>query len=117
MKLPAPTEHAEQVALCQWLRLRRIDYFAIPNAARRNPRTAAMLKAEGMRAGVPDLVLIPPAPVDGWKHVAIELKRQKGGRLADTQREMHAIMSAHGWIIIVALGFAHAIEQLTGLGY
>lgn len=117
MKLPTPSEHAEQVALVQWLRLRKIDHFAIPNAARRNPRTAAMLKAEGMRSGAPDIVLVPPAPNDGWRHVAIELKRQRGGRLADTQREMHAIMSARGWIVLLALGWQHAVELLTGLGY
>jgi hypothetical protein len=30
--------------------------YAVPNAAKRNPAIAAMMLAEGMRAGVPDLV-------------------------------------------------------------
>lgn len=110
-------EHSEQVTLCQWLRLRRVLFFAVPNGARRNPRQAAWLKSEGLVAGAPDIVLVPPAPNDGARHVAIELKRENGGVVSPAQKEMHAAMSVRGWIVLVAHGASHAIEQLEGLGF
>lgn len=117
MKIPVPTEHQEQVALCRWLRLNKIGFFAIPNAARRSAMQGAWMKQEGLVAGAPDLVLVPVAPSGGTRHVAIELKRSKGSRIADTQKAMHELMLRHSWIVLVAYGWAHAVEQLKELGY
>jgi hypothetical protein len=56
-------EHYEQVALFSWLALQEAKYpalacaYAVPNAAKRSPRQGAWMKAEGMKAGVPDVVL------------------------------------------------------------
>jgi hypothetical protein len=66
-------EHAQQVALFQWAAIKEAHIpelaclYAIPNASRRSPRQGAQMKAEGMKAGVPDVALpvqrpIPPDP-------------------------------------------------------
>ena len=57
------SEHDEQVALFQWMRLHEAQYpelkfaFAIPNGTRTTPRVAARMKAEGVLKGVSDIFL------------------------------------------------------------
>jgi hypothetical protein len=57
-------EHKLQVACVKWFRQQYPQYanllFAIPNGGARNAVTGAMLKAEGVTAGVPDLFLAVP---------------------------------------------------------
>lgn len=56
-------EHYEQVNLFSWLALKEERFpelacaYAIPNAAKRSAHQGAWMKAEGMKAGVPDVVL------------------------------------------------------------
>jgi hypothetical protein len=81
------SEHDEQVALFQWLRLLEGRHpelglcFAIPNGAALAARSskakrfslqATKLKAEGMKPGVPDLFL--PVARKGYHGVFIEMK-------------------------------------------
>lgn len=115
--LPLPTEHQEQRHVCAWLTARSIGYFAMPNAAKRSVRVAAMLKAEGMVKGAPDLVLLPAPRLEPLARVAIEMKRQKGGRVSPEQKAFHERMRAAGWIVLVAHGAGDAIAQLLRLGY
>ena len=64
------SEHAEQVALFKWAEFAAARWpeltlmHAIPNGGHRNKITAARLKAEGVRAGVPDICL--PVARGGW---------------------------------------------------
>ena len=53
-------EHQIQVAICQYLDLIKIPYFAIANGGLRNIIVAKKLKAEGVKAGVADLFLMIP---------------------------------------------------------
>lgn len=46
--------------------------YAIPNGGHRNKATAAKMKAEGVRRGVPDLHL--PVARGGWHGLYVELK-------------------------------------------
>ena len=46
--------------------------FHCPNEAKRNPKTGAELKRLGMRAGVPDLLLL--SPKGEYIGLAIEMK-------------------------------------------
>ena len=54
------SEHDEQVLIFKWARLSEGRWpelallFAIPNGGHRHKAVAAKLKAEGVRAGVPD---------------------------------------------------------------
>lgn len=60
------SEHGAQSALFAWAALSVGKYpqlkymFAIPNGGLRDVRTAANLKAEGVKAGVPDIFLPVP---------------------------------------------------------
>ena len=59
--------------------------FAIPNGGQRNPATAGRLKAEGVKAGVPDTFL-PVARLE-FNGLFIEFKKV-GGKTSPAQNEM-----------------------------
>lgn len=59
----------------------RVLWFAVPNGEYRSPRTGARLKAQGVRAGVADLVIVGPR---GLVHF-LELKTKRG-TLSEVQR-------------------------------
>lgn len=110
-----PTEHDEQVALFREMHLRGCtdqrwrQAFAIPNGGLRSKKTAARLKAEGVKAGVPDIFL--PVSVGIWSGLFIEMKRTKGGRLTDEQRDFIDRLDPH-FIVVVAHGAQEAIEKI-----
>ena len=102
------TEHAEQVSLVQYLDATHPDllYFAIPNGGNRNIVTATKLKAEGVKAGVPDL-FFPSL------RLFIELKRTKGGKVSPAQRDMAQRLEACGYRVVVCKGAREAVDVIT----
>lgn len=67
-------EHNIQVGIVQYLRLRGFDVFAIPNGGRRDAVTGAKLKAEGVTAGVADMIILLPF----GNVLFVEVKTAKG---------------------------------------
>lgn len=107
-----PTEAQEQTALFQWAEyaaakwpeLRRMHH--IPNGGSRNAIEAARLKAQGVRAGIPDIFL--PCPRNGFHGLYIELKRKKGGRVSAEQRKMIDFLRGQGFRAEVCDGWEAA---------
>lgn len=85
-------------------KLRDVPWFAVPNGSYKSPNQAKLFKAEGLRAGVPDLIF-PVKSKDGKKiGLVIEMKRPDGkGKVSDAQAEFLAMFQAQGWAIHVAL--------------
>src|SRR5262245_37567635 len=115
---PCPTEHAEQVAVRTWARLRAQTYpeldllFAVPNGARVQWTQAKRLKAEGLAAGVPVFCL--PVARGQYHGLFIGMKRQHGGVLSPMQRWWGTQLRAQGYLVIVAHGADRAIAWLEG---
>ena len=107
-----PTEHEEQRALCRYLRQKGLAYYAIPNAGRRSLGAASWARAEGLRAGVPDLCVLPPRSDGG--PIWIELKRQSGGRTSPAQAEWIERLKGLGYRARVCAGAADAVTWLEG---
>lgn len=105
------SEHVEAVvfmravrgAEAQWPELRWL--FAVPNGGWRAKRTAGQLKAEGVKAGVPDYLL--PVGRGGYVGLAIELKTATG-RPSPEQRAWLAHLEGQGWQVAVARGWEEA---------
>lgn len=116
MKEIIPTEHQEQVTLFEWaawqegfwpeLRL----LHAIPNGGKRDIRTAAMLKAEGVKPGVPDVHL--PVARGGKHGLYIEMKRRKGGSVSKTQEAWMRALADQGHVCAVCHGWEQARETI-----
>ena len=76
-----PSEHEHQVALFQWAKFNEGTYpelallYANPMGGKRPGRTGARLKAEGVKAGVPDITL--PVARGGYHGLYIEMKYGK----------------------------------------
>jgi VRR-NUC domain len=106
-----PTEHAEQVAFVNWVRLaypKVAKYMtAIPNGGVRAQKTANTLKAEGVSPGFPDLIFCLPR---GEYHALfIEMKRTADSRTSDHQKAWHERLRAVGYRVDVAHGFDEAL--------
>ena len=109
-----PTEHAEQKALFVWWRTqyRHMEplLIAIPNGGARTLRTGAMLKAEGVRAGVPDIFLAYPA--GGYHGLWIEMKRRAHGYASPEQKFMLNVFRKAGYDCAVCRGWDEAREKI-----
>ena len=111
-----PTEGEEQARLFSWCRMQSRQHpelellFHIPNGGSRNKAEAGRFKAEGVKAGVPDLLL--PVPRGGYHGLFIELKRLDGGRLRTEQKAWLDRLRAQGYRTAVCRGWEEASEAL-----
>lgn len=109
----AGSEHSHQRALFGWLNHAAFTgavplaglCYAVPNGGKRDPATAARLKAEGVKAGVPDVVY--PVPRSRYASLYMELK-VKDGRASDAQEWWHAQLRACGHAVAVCWGWQAA---------
>lgn len=110
-------EHNEQVAFVAWARASVGTrpalslLFAIPNGGHRRISVAKGMKAEGVRAGVPDLFL--PAPVSPYSGLFLEMK-VPGSYPSKTQKEWHRRLSEAGYAVAIVYGVDGAIEATIG---
>ena len=114
-KKQSTSEHDEQVALFRMAKLHEKKYpglelmHAIPNGGARHIAVAAKLKAEGVKAGIPDIFL--PVPRGNAHGLYIELKAE-AGRVTDAQREMMAGLSRQGYACLVCYGWEKAWREI-----
>lgn len=112
-----PTEAQEQTTLFQWAEIMTRKWpelrilHHIPNGGSRNAIEAARLKAQGVRAGVPDIFL--PCARNGFHGLYIELKRQKGGRVSVEQKKMILALQCQGYRVEVCEGWEKARDVIT----
>lgn len=104
-------EHKIQVALCDYLALAlrpELHFFAIPNQSNRHIQNAAKMKAEGVRAGSPDICVMLAEGRVGW----LEMKAPDGS-LSPAQKWFRdtALRLGHHWAL--ARSVEEALEHLT----
>jgi len=94
------TEHIEQVKFVQRVRHLRHDLllFAVPNGGYRHPKEAARLKAEGVLAGVPDIIVA--RATKKYHGLYLEFKTASG-RTSDKQKKVIATLELEGYCVKV----------------
>tara|TARA_R110002020_G_scaffold203286_2_gene406880 strand:+ start:9442 stop:9798 length:357 start_codon:yes stop_codon:yes gene_type:complete len=110
-------EHEVQKAICQYLDIRKIFYFAIPNGGKRSKSEAGKFRAEGVKSGIPDLCLL----MNGIAFF-LEVKRPKNGktpkgRLTANQQIMIEKIEDAGSDTAVVYSVADVIGQLIDWGF
>lgn len=116
--LPIPTESAEQQALFQWAALQEGTHpelsllHHIPNGGSRHKAEARRLKAEGVKAGVPDLCL--PVARGQYHGLYVELKRVKKSRASEEQVAWLAKLAEQGYYVAICKGWEEAMETILG---
>lgn len=112
------SESGQQRAIFAWAAMAdvRCKYpellwmFAIPNGKLRSIIDGANLKAEGVKAGVPDIFL--PVKRAHYGGLFIELKRVSVGRVSDVQNTWIAALVRLGYAAKVCYGWQDARNQL-----
>ena len=113
-------EHAMQVAVVDWAQLQATSIrplqllYAIPNGGRRPPKVGREMKAEGARAGVPDLNL--PVRARGFIGLWVEMK-SKDGVLSGVQAwwRDHLLAAGHDWQLCRTIESAIAVLRAHAL--
>lgn len=114
---PVQREHNEQAALIQLIGYFETAYpdlkwlFAIPNGGHRNKVVAARLKAEGVKAGVLDLML--PVPRGRFHGLFLEMKSGDNKPSKEQERWIE-YLSGQGYFTTVEYSSQAAFDQLTG---
>lgn len=108
-------EHKLQCACVQWFRLQYPDVmmnlFAVPNGGRRDRVTGGKLKAEGVLAGVADLILLMPC--GGYHALLIEMKTSMG-RQSEAQKMWQRHIERFGYKYVVCRGVAEFVKEVNG---
>jgi len=102
------SEHDEQVTFCQYLDFVHLTYFAVPNGSNKSMTARRKFKAEGLKAGVPDMVIL----IEGGKTVFIEMKRKTGGTVSKEQKQWLERLRVLGFDAYVCKGAKEAIEAV-----
>jgi len=112
-KRPSDEEHRIQCACVRWFRYQhpecRHNLFAVPNGGRRDKTTGAKMKAEGVLAGVADLILLKSNANHGA--LLIEMKTRIG-RQAETQKEWQQLIERDGYKYVVCRSLDDFIREV-----
>ena len=109
------TEAQEQKWLFQWAGLHEQKFSElcllhhVPNGGRRDKKEAASLKRQGVKAGVPDLVL--PSAHGGYFGLYIELKAGKN-KTSKIQNEWINQLKEQGYFVSVCYGWKEAADTI-----
>lgn len=111
------SERAEQTALFAWAAIEARQapelklMFAIPNGGERNIIVATQMKAEGVRRGVPDILL----PVRRTIYSGLFIEMKKRGKKADTSPEQKWYLSelkTQGFACVVCDSWTEARDMI-----
>jgi hypothetical protein len=113
-----PTESQEQQALFQWAEYQSGKYpelalmYHVPNGGRRSKAEAGRFRAEGVKAGVPDICL--PVARGGYHGLYVELKRTQHSTVSESQKTWIRALSEQGYKAVVCKGWEAAAEVILG---
>ena len=98
-----------QKAICQYLDIRKICYWAVPNGGSRSKIEGAKIKATGTKSGVPDINIVH----DGL-YYGLEVKKPSTstpkGYLSKNQKEMISKIEKAGGEVKVVNSVADVVE-------
>lgn len=111
-----PTESVEQRNLFHWARMMSGAHpelsllYHIPNEGKRSVATGRRMRQEGLKRGVPDICL--PVARSGKHGLYIELKRIKGSKVSDDQREWLSALEDQGYAVALCKGWEAAAKVI-----
>lgn len=114
------SEHDEQVSLFMWAAMYEERFpqlkllFAVPNGGFRKLKTARDLKAEGVKAGVPDVFYpVPRKKGDqGFAGLVIEMKFDKN-KPTPAQEWWLGMLKLNAWKTVVCYSWQEAAKAIA----
>lgn len=113
-----PSEYDEQVAFVRWLTQQGYKFTAIPNSTKTSYSQCAKNTATGLRAGLPDMLVIVKNSVVWIEMKKIDRKPKRGGMggVSIEQKEwIDALNECIGCSAHVCYGFKEAKELIEKL--
>lgn len=113
---PRHEESQTQRQCVAWFRMQYPEHakllFAVPNGGARSRVEAAIMKAEGVTAGVSDLILLEPR--GGYGALCIEMKtKENGSGQTEKQKEWQAATEAAGNKYVVCRSLDTFMAEVT----
>ena len=114
-KLPQRKESLEQIYLFQWAAYNAERFpelalmFHVPNGGKRNAREAASLKRQGVKSGVPDLVLPIPRGIYHGAYIEMKINNNK---TTENQKIWIKQLKEQGYFVAVCYGWQEASEVI-----
>lgn len=114
---PVDFEGREQQMLVRWMELQHRAAYAVtwhtPNGGARDKATAGKLKAQGVKAGVPDLQLAVAR--GGFFGLFIEFKATppNDAAVSETQKTMLSRLQGEGYRAVVCRGINEAMAEIS----
>lgn len=115
-----PLEDAEQHTYIQWLEAKGIRYFAVPNIVKLIGMVKSKIakirfwqqrKKEGVKKGVPDLVVFLPNLI-----LFVEMKRKNGSTASAEQKDWFEIINTYPYAkSLICYGAGSAINNTKTL--
>ena len=111
-----PTEDEGQITVMSWAAINAPGHpelkllHHIPNGGKRSKREAAIFRAMGVKAGIPDLFL--PCARGKWHGLYIEMKAADG-RPTSAQLAIIEALREQSYYCAVCYGAGAAIETIT----
>lgn len=115
--ISVPTESVEQQCLFRWAAFQSGRYpelkllYHVPNGGSRKKSEAGRFRAEGVKAGVPDLCL--PVARGEYHGLYIELKRLKHSKTSEDQKAWIEKLNEQGYCAVVCKGWEAAAKVIT----
>lgn len=110
------SESTEQQALFEWAEFAAKKtpelklMYAVPNGGKRPSSTAARLKKEGVKPGVPDICL--PVPRGRYHGLYIEMKFGRNTPSAEQKEWLHRLQE-QGYKVDVCFGWGEAVKVIV----
>lgn len=118
MKVP---ESTQQFRVTKWLDEHKFIYFAVPNGYKKSRYQQLQAKREGLKAGVPDIIILTKTPTTG-QPVALEMKKYMGPKhampckcMSKEQKEWMQKVVQNDFAHVLAHGSDDAIGRLKKL--
>lgn len=83
--------------------------YAVPNGGYRSKRTASVLKAEGVKSGIPDLHCF--VAMDPYHSLYIEMKTQTGD-LSESQKAVIPMLRGEGHKVVICRSVEQAVNEV-----
>lgn len=113
-----PSEHQEQRAFVEWLEANKYMFTAIPNGGGRSITQAMKLKREGVRPGLPDMLVIVNGHLVWIEMKKSDLKPKRGGKggVSDDQwRWIDELNRCENTQVFVCYGSKDAIKAIESI--
>lgn len=93
----------------------KLVWCHVPNEGKRSPQYAVSLKRQGVKAGVPDILIFDLTPGRPYRGVALELKYGRN-RQSPEQKEWQKRLEDCGWYYEICYTAEEVYEVLKKTG-